>query len=163
MYHHKSIINYVITLNVLMMLAGCCISVGHSGKSRRRPHASGTIAEINAAAQLSFDNDKAARLKSIAKRKHLKPCEQVHLVNITLKNVSFSNSQTAILLTLIKNPNLSLKAKDSILNQINRISFSNSQRAILDAIDKHGPCIDEYPNEPAPAPPLEKAPAKQIE
>lgn len=95
-----------------------------------------TIAEIDAAAQLSFENNKMAQFSQLAGRANLSPEAQVHLVDVVFKQLSFENNQLQVLLKLIGNPAFSPAAKATILKDLNRISFENNKQALLDAIGR---------------------------
>src|SRR5258708_7660991 len=59
-----------------------------------------TIAEIDAAAQLSFENNKMAHFSQLAGRANLSPEAQAHLVEMVFKHLSFENNQLQVLLKL---------------------------------------------------------------
>src|SRR5438309_128520 len=58
------------------------------------------IAEIDAAAQLSFENNKMAQFSQLAGRANLSPEAQAHLVEMVFKHLSFENNQLQVLLKL---------------------------------------------------------------
>lgn len=138
-----------ILLIALSLAAGCVVHVGSSSPKIQREvitkevvvvpagtEDSGNIAEIDAAAQLSFDPARSGALKKVAQRPNLSPAVQVHLVNVTLKRVDFDPNKVEILQTLIANPCFSGSAKETILKQLNALSFEPNRAAILEAIQK---------------------------
>ena len=52
-----------------------------------------TIAEIDAAARLSFDDPKKESLGRVAQRTTLAPAVQVHLVNVLYRSLAFDDSK----------------------------------------------------------------------
>ena len=95
-----------------------------------------TMAEIDAAAQLSFDQNKMSLFDQIAVRPNLSPDAQVHLVGMVFKHMSFENNQMQILLKIIANPAFSPAAKERILKDLNRMSFEHNKQAILEAMNR---------------------------
>ena len=95
-----------------------------------------TIAEIDAAAQLSFENNKLAQFNQLAGRGTLSPAAQAHLVEMTFQHLSFENNVMQVLLKLIGNPSFSSAAKTRILKDLSRISFENNKQQLLDAMGK---------------------------
>jgi hypothetical protein len=89
------------------------------------------MAEIDAAAKLSFDNARKDSLTQIAQRANLTPFVQVHLVNVTYRCLSFENAKVELFHTLIANPGFSDAARQAIVTQLNRLSFDAHKQAIL--------------------------------
>lgn len=96
----------------------------------------GTIAEIDAAMKLSFDDSKTAALKAIALRKNLSPAAQVHLVNSSMQGLSFADSRLEVMKTLAANPAFCVPAKQTMLAQIDRLDFEGYKRDLLAAINQ---------------------------
>jgi hypothetical protein len=95
-----------------------------------------TLAEIDAAAKLSFDSGKVSVLKNVAARPSLSPSAQVHLVNSTLRNLSFDAGKVEVLKVLIENPGFSPAAKEAIFRQTERLSFDSSRSAVIESIQQ---------------------------
>ncbi|HKS36150.1 MAG TPA: hypothetical protein VJW76_03100, partial [Verrucomicrobiae bacterium] len=95
-------------LALALIAAGLTGCVGVSIGSRRPPDPpappvmvtsadAATVAEIDAAARLSFDSSRLQALNRIAQRDDLNPTAQVHLVNVGYRCLSFENSKVALL------------------------------------------------------------------
>ena len=95
------------------------------------PDEAATIAEIDAAARLNFDNARKHSLSQIAQRPNLSPAVQVHLVNAAYRSISFENAKVELLHTVIANPAFSDAARQAIVTQLNRLSFDSHKQAIL--------------------------------
>ncbi len=95
-----------------------------------------TLAEIDAAARLSFENNRASLLEQIATRPTLSPEAQVRLVEVIFRSLSFENTRLGLLQKLIANPSFSPAAKQAILNGLNNLSFENNRQAILEAMGR---------------------------
>ena len=95
-----------------------------------------TVAEIDAASRLSFEQNRVPIFVQIASRPTLSSEAQVHLVKAIFQHVSFENERLTPLLKLIANPAFSPAAKEAILNQLNGLAFEENRRTILEAIGK---------------------------
>ncbi len=93
-----------------------------------------TVAEIDAAARLSFENNRASLLEQIAARPNLSPAAQVRLVEAICRHLSFENTKMGLLQKLIANPSFSPAAKQAILSRLNNLSFENNRQVILEAM-----------------------------
>src|SRR5262245_1336390 len=129
------------TMTLVLILGlgtGCVFSIGgegpheHHGESKSSPPtvvmASNTedaavLAEIDAAGKLDFEDSRVNALKQVAGRSGLTPANQVHLVNVTLRKLSFDQGRVDVLLTLIQNPAFSPAAKEAIFRQMERLDF----------------------------------------
>ena len=94
------------------------------------------MTEIDAAAQLSFENNILAQFNQIAARPNLSPDAQIHVIDMTFKRLSFENNQLQVLLKLIANPSFSPAAKEKILKELKRVSLENNKQALLDAMNR---------------------------
>ena len=94
-----------------------------------------TLAEINAAAGLSFENSRTDALRTIAQRPSLTPACQVQLANQAFKKLDMDSDKVAVLVTLISNPAFSPPAKQTIMAQLSRLSFDINRQTILKAVD----------------------------
>ena len=95
------------------------------------PGDSATIAEIDAAARLSFDQAKKESLTAVAQRPGLSPAAQVHLVNVAYRSLDFDAAKVELLGALIANPSFSDAARQAIVTQLNRLSFDAQKQEIL--------------------------------
>ena len=95
-----------------------------------------TMDEINAAAGLQFENSKAEQLRRIAARPTLLRTEQVHLVYVALRWLSFDSDRQAVVNDLISNPAFCAEAKSAILQQINRFAFEATRVQVLKALNE---------------------------
>ena len=135
---------------VSVLLAGCVVSIGGGEGTRPRNEVpkppppvvvvpantedAATLAEIDAAAKLSFDSGKVVALKNVAARPSLSPAAQIHLVNTTLGSLSFDAGKVEVLKVLIGTPGFSPAAKEAIFRQTERLSFDSSRGAVIEAI-----------------------------
>ena len=95
------------------------------------PSESATIAEIDAAARLSFDAGRKESLSQVAERPGLSPVVQVHLVNVAYRALSFDSAKVELLRRLIANPAFSDAARQAIVTQLNHLSFDSNRQEIL--------------------------------
>lgn len=100
---------------------------------------SATLAEIDAAAKLSFDEGKGAALGNVASRPGISPAIQVHLINTTLRRLSFDDGKIAVLRGLILNPSFSPAAKEAIFRQLELLRFDDSRTAVMKLIQSRAP------------------------
>jgi hypothetical protein len=96
-----------------------------------------TLAEIDAAARLSFENNRASLFAQIGARPNLSPDVQVRLVEAIFKHLSFENTKLDLLQKLIANPAFSPAAEQAILSRLNNLSFENNRQVILQAMMQH--------------------------
>lgn len=95
-----------------------------------------TLAEIDAAAKMSFDSGRVPALKNVAARPSLSPAAQVHLINTSLRSLSFDAGRIDVLLALIENPGFSAAGKEAIFRQIERLDFDASRQRVMSAIQE---------------------------
>jgi hypothetical protein len=144
----KQILLFVL-LATIVAVSGCVVSIGGAGTKTQREvvtkevvvvpqgtEDSATIAEIDAAGQLSFDPSRTDALKRVASRANISSAVQVHLVNTALKRITFEPNKVEVLQALIANPAFSVAAKECILKQLNQLTFEPNKAAILEAIQK---------------------------
>ena len=141
---------YPLTLLAMLgMVSGCVVSIGGPTTKTQREvvtkevvvvpagtEDSATLAEIDAASQLTFDPSRAEALKKVAARANISSAVQVHLVNTALKRITFEPGKVEVLQALIANPAFSVAAKECILKQLNQLSFEPNKTALLDAIQR---------------------------
>ncbi|MBL9138633.1 MAG: hypothetical protein JNK85_22380 [Verrucomicrobiales bacterium] len=151
----KSFVLPLVAALPLVASTGCSISLGGAGESRARQEVpkppppvvvlsnnsedSATLAEIDAAAGLSFEGNRAEALKKVASRPAISPAVQTHLVNTSLRQLSFDGNKVEVLLSLIANPSFSPSAKEAILRQLNLLSFDGNRTQVLGAIQARHP------------------------
>ncbi len=147
----KPIATLVSLATASILASGCIVSIGGHEKARPReeapkpspvvivpgnPEDSASIAEIDAIARLSFDDGKRDGYKAVASRAGISPGVQVHLVNTTLRTLSFDTAKTEVLSALIQNPGFSDSAREAIFRQLDHLSFDKSKTAIINAIQE---------------------------
>jgi len=132
----------------LTLLVGCVgVSIGNKNTKDSPPQPAvvvvasepadqATLAEINAAAGLNFENARTDALRTIAARPNLAPACQVQLANQAFKKLDMDNDKVAVLLTLIHNPAFSAPAKQTIMAQLSKLSFDNDRQTILRAVNE---------------------------
>jgi hypothetical protein len=130
------------------LLVGCVgISIGNKNAKdappppavvvvASEPGDQATLAEINAAAGLNFENARTDALRTIAQRPNLTPACQVQLANQVFKKIDMNNDKVAVLVTLINNPAFSPPAKQTIMAQLSKLSFDNDRQTILKAVNE---------------------------
>lgn len=95
-----------------------------------------TIAEIHAAASLTFDNQKLESLKQIARRRDLSAVAQVHLVSSAYRCLTFDNQKVDLLRTIISHPAFSDAARSAIVTRLDQLSFDSHREEILRLINQ---------------------------
>ena len=99
------------------------------------PHVDGpdgaTIREIDAVSDLAFDKDRAATYEQIARREGLSEQAQIHLIEASLRHLSFENAKVEVLLALMENPSFTPTAKAVLLDRLDRLAFDQDRRRIL--------------------------------
>ena len=129
-------------------LAGCVgVSIGNKSSKDAPPGPAmvvvvsepgdqATLAEINAAAGLNFENARADALRTIAQRPSLTPPCQVQLANQTFKKLDFDNDKVGVLVALIHNPAFSPPAKQTIMAQLSKLGFDKDRQTVLQAVNE---------------------------
>ena len=133
-------------LSSVLALAGCVVSIGGGsrGPDRHAPPAivvtdstdAATIAEIDAAAHLSMDNNKTHALTQIAERGSLAVPVQVHLVNVAYRSLSFDNNKTHVLTKIIARPDFCDATRHAIVSQLNKLSFDSNRQHVPHQINE---------------------------
>lgn len=128
------------------VFVGCVIAVGNKNAKdtpqpavvvvASEPGDQATLAEINAAAGLSFENARTDALRAIAQRPNLTPACQVQLANQVFKKLDFDNDKVAVLVPLVHNPAFSPPAKQTIMAQLNKLGFDKDRQAVLQAVNE---------------------------
>jgi hypothetical protein len=111
------------------------------------PADTATLAEIDAAARLSFDASRQQALLQIATRPTLSSPVQVHLVNTAYRGISFDAGRIEILRAVIAREDFDDAVRQAIVSQLHRLSFDASRQTLLNAI--HARLTDP----PSPMPP----------
>lgn len=131
-------------LSSTYLLTGCVIAIG-TGKDNPPPPPAvivtdsadaATIAEINAAAQLSMDNNKTHALTQIAERSSLAVPVQVHLVNVTYRSLSFDSNKTHVLTKIIARADFCDATRHAIVSQLHKLSFDSNRQHLLGQINE---------------------------
>jgi hypothetical protein len=133
-------------LLISLGLSGCVVAIG-SGKHENPPPPppavvvtdsadTATIAEIDAARQLNFDNARTAALAQIAERSALAVPVQVHLINVTYRHLDFENSKVLVLTKMIARPDFCDATRHAIVSQLNKLSFDTNRQLILQQINE---------------------------
>jgi hypothetical protein len=139
---------FLLVIPGMALLASGCINLSFGGGKARSspppppphmiapapiltPGEAATIAEIDAAARLQFENSRQAALSNVAERAGLATVAQVHLVNVTYRCFHFESAKLAVLRKLIANPALSDTARHAILTQLDQLTFDASKQNIL--------------------------------
>ncbi len=131
------------------LTTGCVVSIG--GRHESPPPApspamppgppptaaeTATMAEIDAAARLNFDNQRHEALSRIARRPDLGPAPLSHLVQVAYRSLNFDNQKVELLKLVIAHPGFNDATRHAIVSQLQRLSFDNQRQEILSAIDQ---------------------------
>lgn len=147
-FYMKCIARSILVLLAAVFLTGCVgISIGNRSSKpppppepvvvvATEPEDKATLAEIDAAGRLSFDQNRKETLKAIAQRPGLTPAAQVHLANTTFRRMDFDNQKVEVLLALVRNPGFCAPAKQTIMTQLNQLSFDNDRQTILREVNE---------------------------
>lgn len=133
----------------LLFLSACSIVIeprgGSGGWGTGTREDPSTIAEIDAAADLTFDNAKETVFKNIAARPMLSGRAQKYLIDKSMWSLTFDNAKEAVMLTLIKNPDFLAEGKQAILENLNKLTFDNAKERVLSELNRRGsvPAEDE--------------------
>lgn len=95
-----------------------------------------TIAEIDAAARLNMDNDRAQVLSQISQRATLAVPVQVHLINTTYRCLNFDDSKTQVLRQVIARSDFSDATRHAIVSQLGKLSFDGNRQQVLHQINE---------------------------
>ena len=128
-------------------LSGCVVAIGGKHESSPPPPPAptvvvtdsadaATVAEIDAAWQLGFDNARAHALTQIAERNALSVPVQVHLINVTYRSIDFENSKVHILSRIIARPDFCDATRQAIVSQLSKLSFDNHRQRLLSEINE---------------------------
>jgi hypothetical protein len=131
-------------------LTGCVVSLGGGGGGGHHDSPppvvvvpepltateKANLAEIDAAARLTFDNERLEALSRIARRPDLGTAPLVHLVNTAYRSLSFDNQKVQLLRTLIEHPGFNDAIRHAIVQQLGKLGFDNQRQEILQAIDR---------------------------
>lgn len=127
-------------------LSGCVVAIG-TGKSQNPPPPAptvvitdsadvATVAEIDAARQLNFDNARTHALAQIAERPALSTPVQVHLINVAYRSLDFENNKVHVLAKMIARPDFSDATRQAIVSQLSKLSFDNNRQLLLQKINE---------------------------
>jgi len=128
-------------------LSGCVVAIGGKHESSPPPAPApavvvtdsadaATIAEIDAARQLNFDNARAEALVQIAERSALAVPVQVHLINVTYRHLDFENNKVLVLTKMIARPDFCDATRHAVVSQLNKLSFDTNRQLILQQVNE---------------------------
>jgi hypothetical protein len=110
--------------------------IGCAGAGSSKTAYRGTsIEEINAVSKINFESNKTNAYARIASRTDLSEAAQVHLVKAAFDNLSFDDSRSTVLLSLIENPFFCPAAEKAILKRLDGLSFEKTRDNILMAVN----------------------------
>lgn len=138
---------------VLLGLTGCVI-VEPPHEPKPWPQDKTLTAEIDAAANLTFEDTRTRSLGDIASRSFLPAQVQVYLVNTVMRSLTFDADKQQVLLKLIANPYFVQEGKKAILDRLDRFAFDSARQELLQAISDRGriPSADELRSVHQPGP-----------
>lgn len=129
---------------LLLVSAGCSITVGTGGEGRRgdwpveRVADTATLTEIDAAAGLTFDSGKEKAFIGIASRPYLSAEAQVYLVKKAMRSLTFDDAKRNVLLAVVNNPYFLAEGKQAVLENLNALTFDSGKQRVLEAINRRG-------------------------
>lgn len=133
-------------LSIALAFTGCVVSIGggsHAPERHDPPTVvvtdsadAATIAEIDAAAKLNFDNGRTHALAQIAERSALAVPVQVHLVNVSFRCLDFENNKIHVLSKVIARADFCDATRHAIVSQLHKLSFDNNRQQILQQINE---------------------------
>ena len=141
-------LNLIGLLLIGLGLSGCVVAIGGKHESSPQPPPpppavvvtdstdAATMAEIDAARRLDFDNARTEALSHIAERKALAVPVQVHLINVTYRNLDFENNKVLLLGKMIARPDFCDATRHAVVSQLNKLSFDNNRQALLQQINE---------------------------
>ncbi len=95
-----------------------------------------TIREIDAAGQLSLEDNRREAYVRIARRHNLSADAQVHLIEAVFKYLSLEDAKMNALLTLVHNRCFRSEAKGALLDRLGGLALEDNRREILNAMSK---------------------------
>ena len=131
-------------------LTGCVISIGSRVQAPpptpppvpppppvvvTDPGQAATVAEIDAAAQLSMDSARAQALGQLAERPALGPPVLVHLVNVSYRVLSFESSKVQVLSKVIARSDFCDPVRNAIVSQLSLLSLDSNRQQLLNQIN----------------------------
>lgn len=127
----------------VLVLSGCVITVGGGGDSPqgrhpRRGSDAATLAEIDAASDLTFNDEKEKTFIGIASRPYLSGEAQGYLVQKAMQSLVFDDSKRDVLLALVNNPTFVAEGKQAVLENLDALTFESSKTKVLEAINRRG-------------------------
>lgn len=140
------VLNLIGLLLTSVVLSGCVVAIG--GRHETPPPSpvptvvvtdsadAATIAEIDAARQLNFDNARTHALAQIAQRPALSTPVQVHLINVTYRCLDFENNKFHVLTKMVARPDFNDATRQAIVAQLNRLGYDHSRQALLQQINE---------------------------
>lgn len=138
----------VIVTVFVLVLSGCVITVGggdsSQGRHPRRGSDAATLAEIDAAANLTFNDDKEKAFIRIASRPYLSGQAQAYLAQKAMKSLVFDDSKRDVLLALVNNPYFVAEGKEAVLENLDSLAFNSSRNQVLEAINRRGHVPTEW-------------------
>jgi hypothetical protein len=137
-------------LTASLALCGCIVSVGGSRNPTPPPESPpsmspviitnaadlATAAEIDAAAQLSIESNRAYALTQLAERPALSPPLQVHLINITYRRLTMDNNRTHVLTRIVARPDFNDATRQAIVSQLRLLSMDANRQYILQQVNR---------------------------
>lgn len=141
----KKLILSTLLIGSALVFTGCVgISIGGRSSAPPLPPApvivsspdAATMAEIDAAARLSFDSSRLQALTQIAQRPGMSPGAQIHLVNVAYRRMSFSDSKVTLLRAIIANPDFCDSTRHAIVSQLHHLSFDSNKQIILNELNE---------------------------
>ena len=141
----KQALNLLGLLGISLGLTGCVVTIGSGSHSSPAPQPTivvtdsadaATVAEIDAASQLNFDNARAHALTQIAERGALSAPVQVYLINVAYRSLDFENNKVFVLGKVIDRPDFCDATRQAIVSQLNKLSFDNNRQFILQRINE---------------------------
>lgn len=141
----KQALNLLGVLGISLGLTGCVVAIGSGSHSSPAPQPTivvtdsaeaATVAEIDAASRLNFDNARAHALTQIAERGALPVPVQVHLINVAYRCLDFENNKVFVLDKMIARPDFCDATRQAIVSQLNKLGLDHNRQFILQRINE---------------------------
>jgi hypothetical protein len=129
-------------LILAVILTGCVVAIGTGNGNDAQPPVVVTNSadaanreEINAAARLHLDEERARTLTRIAERPGLSVAVQVHLINVTYRSLKLDEYKVQVLSPMIARGDFCDATRHAIVSQLGKLQNDANRQTLLSQID----------------------------